>query len=185
MSKNVLMNFSAKSGAYIGAGFIIVYLLTHLLHGSLHTTADFSGNVNVILLIGGIVFSTRKYRGSKPYFSYPEAFKVGFLTAVFASVIGAFFLYLYYNFIQPQAIEQYLILQQNMFLASGMADDQTALMTDLMKGVMTPGMLSFSSFFGNVVLGLIISLITALFLKKGTSNPDAFNRTMSQIDDKK
>lgn len=179
------MNFSAKSGAYMGAGFIFVYMLTHFLHGSLHTSRDFSGNVIVILLIAGIIVFTRNYRGKKPYFSYAEAFKVGFMSAVFASVIGAFFLYLYYSFIEPGAVTQYLILQQNVFLASGMQDEQAAQMTEMMKGMMTPGMLAFSGFFGNLIFALVISLITAVFLKRGKSNPDAFDRAMSQVDDDK
>lgn len=180
-----MMNYAAKNGAFIGAGLVLTYMLTHIIQGSLHTASDFSGNVNAILLIAGIIVFTKKYRNTKTYLSYSEAFKVGFLTAAFASFIGSFFLYLYYSFIEPGAVEKYLILQQNVFLASGMQEEQAGQMTELMKGMISPGMLAFSSFFGNMIFGLIVSLVAAVFLKKGNSNPDAFSKTMSQIDEEK
>lgn len=186
MSKDPITNFAAKNGAIIGAGYILVFLLTHVINGSLHTASDISGNINTILLIAGIIIFTKKFRTdyNKTYFSYGEAFKVGFFVALFSAIIGSFYLYIYYSFISPESIEQYLILQQNAFLSTGMPEGQVSQMTEMMKGMLSPGIMAFSSLFGNTLLGLIISLITAAFLKKGTQDPDAFNKSMSELDKK-
>ena len=90
MNKNNLTNFTAKNGAIIGAGFILAYMVTHLINGKLHTMNDISGNINSILLIAGIIIFTRKYRAdfNRTYFPYGEAFKVGFFTSIFAAIVG-------------------------------------------------------------------------------------------------
>src|SRR6056297_735475 len=186
MNKNNLTNFTAKNGAIIGAGFILAYMVTHLINGKLHTMNDISGNINSILLIAGIIIFTRKYRAdfNRTYFPYGEAFKVGFFTSIFAAIVGAFFLYIYYSYISPESLEQYLLLQQNAFLESGLAEEQASQMTGLMENMMSPGLMAFSSLLGNTIFGLIISLITAAFLKRGTQDPDAFNKSMSELDKK-
>ncbi|MFO7862432.1 MAG: DUF4199 domain-containing protein [Salinivirgaceae bacterium] len=181
MNKETIMNFSAKFGAYVGGGFILTYLLIHALQGTLHSENDFSGNITLIILIAGVIIAIRKYRGTKTYFPYGEAFKVGFFTSMFAAILANFFLYIYYSFISPEAINQYLLLQQNVMLASGMQEGQVEQFTNLMQGIISPGMMAFSGLLGNLFLGLIISLISAAFLKRSGTNPNAFDQTMSGI----
>ncbi|MDA3865876.1 MAG: DUF4199 domain-containing protein [Salinivirgaceae bacterium] len=181
MNKETIMNFSAKLGAYVGGGFIVTYLLIHVLQGTLHTSNDFSGNITLIILIAGIIIAIRKYRGTKTHFPYADAFKVGFFTSMFAAILGSFFLYIYYSFISPEAIDQYLVLQQNVMLASGMQEGQVEQFTNLMQGMLSPGMMAIFGLVGNLFLGLIISLIAAAFLKRNGTNPNAFDQSMSEI----
>ncbi len=186
MSQDTLTNYTAKNGAILGAGYILSYMLTHAINGSLHTANDISGNINSILLIAAIILFTRKYRAefTKDYFSYGEAFKVGFFISVFAGIIGSFFLYIYYSFISPESVNQFLILQQNAFLNSGMTEEQASQMTEIWKNMISPGVMAFASLFGNILFGVIVSLISAAFLKKGTKGTDEFSQSMSEIDEK-
>jgi ABC-type transport system involved in multi-copper enzyme maturation permease subunit len=186
MSKNTITNYTAKNGAIIGLGFILSYLLVHLLKGSLHTDGDFSQYLNILIMIAGIIFFTRKYRATEAssYFPYWRAFKVGFLLAIFAAIIGKFFLFVYYNYMSAEALTNLKILsEKNFLLMNELAGKELytdQLITEELKSL-TPFNIAISGILSNTIFGALISFITAaVFRIKSDSNP--FNKSMAEID---
>ena len=187
MSKNTIANYTAKNGAIIGLGFIFSYLLVHLLKGSLHTDGDFSQYLNILVMIAGIIFFTRRYRAIEApnYFPYWKAFQVGFLLAIFAAIIGKFFLFVYYNYISAEALTNYkIITEKNFYMLNEIAGKEIytdQLITEELKSL-TPFNIAISGILSNAVFGALVAFITAAVYKVKSVSIDPFKKSMAEIE---
>jgi ABC-type transport system involved in multi-copper enzyme maturation permease subunit len=187
MNKNTITNFTAKNGGIIGLGFILSYLLVHLLKGSLHTEDDFSQYLNILILVAGIIFFTRKYRAveAPTFFPYWKAFKVGFFLAIFGAIIGKFFLFIYYQYISDEALFNLMKLtEKNFYLMNELAGREVysdALIAEELQSL-TPFNIALSGILSNTIFGALVSFITAAVFKVKSKSNDPFAKSMAEID---
>lgn len=140
--------------------------------------------VDIAIIAAGVVTCGIMYRQSideKDPFPYPKAFGLGMATTLFASLILAVFTFVLYKFIDPDLISQLMTNSEEALIASGFSDEMVEQQLEMSSKLMSPAFMSISTIFVVLFSGLIVSLITAIFLKKKTV--DGFEAAMSDIDE--
>ena len=99
----------------------------------------------------------RKYRGQVG---------AGVLMSVFGGVIIFFGSLLFTTVLFPHYFEDIRRVGEEVLKAKGMSDAAVKAQLDLQAPMQTPFMSALSGFLGTVVTGLVISLITAAFIRK-------------------
>ncbi|MCX6257334.1 MAG: DUF4199 domain-containing protein [Bacteroidia bacterium] len=162
-------------GAIIGVVFVIYTLVIYLFN--IYPTSFLSGGlmtlVNIVLLVLGLVYSTKHYRthmlGGK--ISYAQSLLFGTLICLFSSIITGFFSYLLNAVIDPEyQVRMAKAIQDSMveyMTNMGVSDSQIQDAIDKMNGKMPSALSSgFNMVLWGTIGGFIVSLITSAFLKK-------------------
>jgi hypothetical protein len=71
-------------------------------------------------------------------------------------------------------------MQEEALQKKGMSDEQIEAGMAMTSKMMTPGIMAISALFGSVFIGTIISLVSAIFVKKQLSD-DAFEEAMEEV----
>ena len=140
--------------------------------------------VNFAILAIGIIVCTLMYRqtlGEKDEFPYSKALGLGVTTIFFASLILAVFTFVLYKYIDPDLVSKSLSASEQKLLDKGYTEDMVEQQLEMTRKFMTPAVMSIFSIFGNVIIGLVISLITSIFLRKKAA--DGFEAAMSEIEE--
>ncbi len=132
--------------------------------------------ISYFLTIATISWGTLFYRNkfNDGYMSYIQALKSCFLITFFSSLILAFFMYIYLNFIDQSMIVKVLEKAEEELMNKNMTDDQIEEAMKITRMMTTPIMMAFFTILVNTFMGGIFALITAAFLKK--DNPNNFNQ---------
>jgi hypothetical protein len=145
------------------------------------TMTMLSALLSLILYFGGVVISQQHYRNKKleGYITYGKAFTFGFLVTVFASLLVAVYSFVYAQWINPdygqelfEMTKQLTLDMLDRFNAPADAVDQ-ALAKIEENGVSTAQDFAFGAISNGLVFGVIISLITSIFIKKENKDPFA------------
>jgi hypothetical protein len=121
-----------------------------------------------------IVLGIKARRGEVPpteEFTYGNAMGAGFLTQVFGSLFGIPLLYLYATVINPHLSDLMVQMQMDKLQAKGLSGDQMDRAEHMMRLFSGPVAISVSGFFSSLILGTIIALIAAAFLKRDAAEP--------------
>lgn len=168
-------------------GFVIALasmLSTTVYYSTDNMMAKSQSWVDMGIFVVGIIVCAILYTqsiGEKDEFSYSRALGLGVATSLFASLILAVFTFVLYKYIDPNLISEMLSNAQDKLLESGMDEDIIEKQIELQTKFMTPAIMSVSAIFGTVIKGLIISLITSIFMKKKAA--DGFQAAMSEIEE--
>jgi len=124
--------------------------------------------IALAILLTGIVLATRQARATAGAtgFPYSQAFTVGFIAVLVASIGGALFNAIYYKFIFPEFAEVAAESTRSMLEKFGAraADVEKAVEDIRAKSTITRQVVS--GFVGTLIMGTIISLITAAIMKR-------------------
>jgi len=184
--KNTLSTHCMKYGAITGAALIVLQLLFFFSTGMFNSSQTYIGLASIILIVASLFYFSKQYRNefSPDFFSYGSAFKTSFLTGFYASIVVAFFVYVFYKF-KPELLIQSLIEIENSFRETGYSDNEIEMMINLMQSMWSPGLLAFSHLFGETIRVVLFSLIIAIFIKKTNTlsggEVSQFERDMSKI----
>jgi Protein of unknown function (DUF4199) len=156
-------------GVIIALAIIVLSLILFLLNLDQNKPLQF---LSYLLLIGGIILSQFNFRNkySNGYIEYGKAFMIGMLTSLCLSIIMGVWTYIFFSFIDPGAMEEIMLQTEQQMLDRGMTDmeiEQGMKMAAMFQSV---GWMTFFAVFGNYVIGMIISLVTAIFVKKENTN---------------
>jgi ABC-type Fe3+-siderophore transport system permease subunit len=162
---------SALAGAFIT---LILYFLGFHSDVSKLTAASWIGGllglaVTVICLVLGV----RARRDETPKdadFGYGSALWAGTLISVVSSALSAIFTYAYYAFINPAFAEIVLQDKQAKLEASGMSGDRLEKMEAMNRWFMNPVPMAVTTLIMIIVIGVVLSLIVAAFLKRPAPN---------------
>ncbi len=163
------MSTAIKYGL-IGGGFAAVLTL---LSGVLGLYGSTSGGIMTSVISFGL-FIWIVYAGIKQhrdeelggFITMGRAFLVGLVSVVIASLISGIVQFLYFNFIDPSAVEVIIEQTAEMMEGFGLNEEQ---MEEAMAGVKDGfgfGKLMLNSILGGGVMGAIISGITGAVMKK-------------------
>lgn len=168
------MNF----GAIGGFGIIIFSLLLYFLNLQENTFISFF----VFVILIAVIFIGTKYLRDKIMngsMSYGRALGSGTAISLFASVIVAFYMFLFFKFIDPEAIDRIISLQEDVLYQQGLPEEQINTAMEMAGKFTTPFSMAIGSVFSYVFYGFIFSLITSAFLKRKSNSYDA---AMSEIE---
>lgn len=178
-NNHALWKSTMTSGAFLGLALIIFSIILVFLDITKLSFffIIFLVLIPLLILIIGIVLGTKNYRDSvmDGHITYNNAIIVGTLIVLFASVISAFYSYIYNKIIDPSYVEKSAkaIIDKMVQLMQewGYTDDQIEQQVEQMKVKDQPGALesALSSIPMSTFLGFFISLITSAFIKKDKS----------------
>jgi len=126
----------------------------------------------LVITIVGIVLGTKKIRephGAKG-FTYGQAWVTGFYIATFAALTGVIFNYIYYQFINPNFNEVVAEWTRSFMERMKVPDEQIEKQMAAARAGSTVLKRAISALFGTVIMGMIISLITAAVMKRAPSD---------------
>ena len=181
MDKNdvSIWKHSMNYGLIVGFAFIIIAVILYLFDLTNPTISQF---VNFLIILVGIVIGTKSYRDNTlgGVISYSKALGAGTLIIFFSSIILAFYTYLFFTVIDPDAVEKIFELSEEKMIEKGMPDEQIEIAIEMTRKFTTPLLISVMIIFSITFWGFVFSLITSIFLKKAG---DPFESDMKEIVD--
>lgn len=164
---------TAGYGLMLAIALIIFSLILFVLDLNKNAYLPF---LSYAIMLGGIIWAQMNFRDKYAggFQTYGKSFSVGFLTAVFASVIMAVYTYIYFNYIDPGAIQEGLLEAEERMIEQGIDDMDIEQYMAMAERFQNATMYTIMALLGNTLIGLIISLITAVFTKR-EGNPEQGN----------
>lgn len=152
-------------GVIIALAIIVFSLILFLLN-----LAKGSGleNLQYLILLAGLFLAQinfrNKYQGG--FITYGKAFTLGMLTSIFLSVIMGIYTYIFFQYIDPGAMEEAMTIVEQKMMDQGLSDMQIEQGMAMASKFQSVGMYTVIAIVGNFLIGMIFSLITAIFVKK-------------------
>lgn len=173
---------ASKYGALLGGLLVLFSLLMYILNTSFDSPLLM---LEYLFYIGILIWGIKSFREqSGGYIRYGRALGTGVLISLFASVVLAFYTYIYTKYIDPGYLDKMFMFMQEKYAQKGVPDDRAEEMIDMMGKFMGPGFMAFSAILNAVFRGTIISLIVSIFLKKeDKSFPSVFGAEEQKPED--
>ncbi len=152
-------------GLILSAGVILLHLILFLLDESIYKPGFL---LLLLILAVGISFVSYDYRNKKlgGYITYGKAVKIGFLSVLFSSVIIAIYNWVFYTYIDDALVVK---VQNYLITALEKADMDPEKKAEALAAIPQ----FYNAVSGAIVTvflfafwGIIISLITSIFIKK-------------------
>ena len=157
-----------KFGLSLGAGICIYTLIAHLL--GFYTTniqAGKYGDIVVIALpIVMIFLAIRAIRARDGSLTFLKGLKTGLSVALISFPISAGFLWFYHHFVNPGWLESILSYERQWMEASGISAAEIGVRLDQIRSGNSDFAQVIGGLVGTVVLGLIISAISSVALRR-------------------
>ena len=147
---------------------IVVSLVLYLLD---MTEASWAQWVSYAIIAAMIYLGTQAKRTSQDGFiSYGQGLSTGTGIAFFASILVAFYTFVFFSFIDPDMLEELILRTEDQMYDQGMPDDQVEMAMSMTRKFMMPGPMAAMVVLSYTIVGLIVSLITSAILKKEDSS---------------
>ncbi|MDA3927449.1 MAG: DUF4199 domain-containing protein [Prolixibacteraceae bacterium] len=180
-NKNLFWNKAMFWGFILALTSMIittVYYSTDNMLSKSKTWVDLS--VYIIVIIAATI-AYKNTLADKDLFPYSKALGFGVATAFFASLILAVFTFVLFKYIDPDLNDLLLVEVEEKLIEAGLSDDMIEQQMDMQRNFSSPAIKSIASVFGTVFQGLLISLITSIFMRKKIV--DGFEAAMNDIED--
>ena len=165
--------FAMNYGAYLGLALIVISFIVYIL-GLEEQKSIIPSLLNNFLMIGSIVYSVTIYRDNfnNGFISYGQSLKLGTSVVFFASVILAFYTFIFVTFINPEYLENILKVAEQEILNSDpeISDENLDMALSMTQKMLQPQWMITLSVLGGTFMGFFYSLIISFFVKKEDSN---------------
>lgn len=155
-----------NSGLILGLALVIYTLLLYFLDQTFNQKL---GYVSILILIAGIVLGIKSFRDDAKggIMSYGQGVGAGTVIGLYAGIIGAIFLFLLYEVIDPDLMGKMFTVTEEKLLESGRVPEEMIDQTmEMQKKFMAPWIMSIGTVINYVFFGVVVSLIASIFLKK-------------------
>ena len=98
--------------------------------------------------------------------TYGQGLGTGTGIAFFASILVAFYTFVFFSFIDPDMLEEMLIRTEDEIYSQGMPESHVDMAMEMTRKFMTPGPMAVVVVFSYTIVGFIASLILSAILKK-------------------
>jgi len=152
-------------GVLIALAIIVLSLVLYLMDLDQNKSLQY---LSYLILIGGIILVQINYRNkySNGFIEYGKAFTVGMLSSVVLSVIMGVYTFVFFKYIDPGAMEEIMVQDEQQMMDRGMTDMEIEQGLAMAEKFQSAGMYTFFALAGNFIIGVVISLITAIFVKR-------------------
>jgi hypothetical protein len=143
-------------------GFFLGYQTDKINQGS------WFGLVSLIYAIAVYWMGLRAIReeDAGKYLTYGKGVSTGFMIALYSGLIGSIYAYIHFTFVNPNFSDYLIEASRAKWVAAGMSDSQMDTTEKGMRLFTKPAIQAVVGFLMTIVIGVIISLITAAFLKR-------------------
>ncbi len=157
------------TGVYIA---VVLILLSVVFYVTGNPFSKISQYLTYPIFIGGVILAQITYKKALGgTLTYGQAVASGVLALVFASAISGIYSFILFKFIDPSLTEQLRIFTEEQIIKQGrVPEEQLEMAVNMATKFQTPFMMLVMSIVGGAFLGLIISLITAIFTKKNPTD---------------
>ena len=159
-----------KWGAILGLGLVVITLVMYLTD----QTANPLFSVLTLVAMGVcLVFSMRDFRSMNGgYMAYSEGISVGALLSGVAGLLSAAFI-TFYNVVIDPTIQQRAFekAREKLEEQGSLSDEQIDQAMELSQKFQSPGFAFIAGTFGTLIMGLLLSLIVAAFIRRNKTNP--------------
>lgn len=163
-----LWKSSLTSGLYLG---IVLILFSVILYVAGLTFETWVSYLTYPVLIAGAVYAQLSYRKSLGgEMTYGQALGVGVMSIIVASVLSSIYSYVLYTVIDPSLLDQIRVMTEQRIIEQGVPDEQLDTAMNIAMKFQTPIAITVMGILGGALIGLIISLVTAIFTKKNPSD---------------
>ena len=159
-------------GVYLG---IVIILYSVVLYVTGLSFNKFAGYISVALLLLGIVIIQLNYKKQQGnILTYGQGVGIAVIAMISTGIISMIYTYLIYAVIDPDYYQQFLLFMEEQTTATlldrGMGEDQIQMSLEMQQKFQTPVILAGGALINSLVVGLIASLITSIFIKKNPSD---------------
>ena len=164
---------SLMYGIYLGVVLIILSLVFYILDLQ---AVNWTAYVNYVFILGGVILASVTYRDKylNGFISYGQSFSVGFLTGVFAAIIGAIFTYFFMLYLGDEFTDLMMENAEETMIENNpdISDEELDLALNIAQKMLKPWWLSVIALLSSVFFSLIFALIVSIFIKKENNSLD-------------
>jgi hypothetical protein len=166
---NTMLKSAMTSGLILGIALVIFSLVIYIM--GMIKPPFWVSILNYVIIIGGIIYGTKKYRDEDlgGEISYSKALGFGILVCVFASIISGIYMILQMTVIDPEYINKLMTVIEEEYAKMGMSEEQIDAVMGMVSKMQNPIFMAVTSVVGFAFMGTIFSLVTSAFLKKEKS----------------
>jgi O-antigen/teichoic acid export membrane protein len=152
-------------GVIIALAIIVFSLILFLLNIAQGNALEY---LTYLILLGGLFLAQTNYRNKYlgGFIEYRKAFVIGMLTSLFVGIIFGIYTFVFLKYIDPGAMEEALSIAEQKLMDRGMSDMEIEQGMAIARKFQSVGLSSFGSLLAMFIIGTILSLITAIFVKK-------------------
>jgi hypothetical protein len=156
-------------GVIIALAVIVFSLILFLLNFAKDSALQY---LTYLILLGGLFLAQTNYRNKYMggYIDYGKAFMVGLLTSVFLSIIMGIYTFIFFKYIDPGAMDEILSSAEQKMMDKGMTEMEIEQGMAMVRKFQSVGLMTFFAVAGNIFFGAILSLITAIFVKRESTD---------------
>jgi hypothetical protein len=151
-------------GLVLAAVVIIFSLIIFLLDIDRQSWINY---FSYVIIIAGIIIAQVNYRNKYlgGVISYGKAFSVGFVMMIYTAIAIAIWTFIFTKFIDPGSIEEAMRISEERMIERGMSDLEIEQSWPMVKFFNNPVAWTIFALLGNILIGLVVSLITSIFVK--------------------
>jgi hypothetical protein len=152
-------------GVIIALAIIVFSLILFLLNVVQGSALEY---LTYLILLGGLFLAQTNFRNKYlgGYIEYGKAFVIGMLISLFVAIIFGIYTFVFLKYIDPGAMEEAMSVAEQKLMDRGMSDMEIEQGMAIARKFQSVGLSSFGSFLVTFIFGIILSLITAIFVKK-------------------
>lgn len=168
-SKQVILNY----GLILGILAIFSSLIPYVLNGLNMDPPLWQKLLGWAILIVVIILGIKKFKDfNNGILSLGEAMKIGLGIALIGALITAIYIFMFFNYVEPDFMGQLAVQMEEKMMEQNpdMSEDQIDMAINMTKKFMSPLAMVFFMIIGNLIMGLIISLIGGLIMKQDESH---------------
>ena len=127
--------------------------------------------VNYLVLLGAIIWASKSFRDMKSggFISYGKSFSIGFMIALVAVILIGIYTFIFATYIDPDLPQKLIDLRETELYKQfpDWSDTQIKSRLAMEAKMMTPAWMAiWGGLIGYLLPGLLISLITSIFIKR-------------------
>ncbi len=158
-----------KYGAILGLLTVFVSVLSYVINGAENLERPFwEKALGYLVIIGVITMGIKKFKElNNGNLKIGDAIKTGVGIALIGGLIVGVYIFIFFNYIEPGFIDRIMEMTQEKMIEQNpdMDEDQMEMALSMSKKFMSPLAMMFFSVIGNLIMGLIISLVAGLIMK--------------------
>ncbi len=126
------------------------------------------GYIFMVVLILVLYYLVKSYRDNylHGYITYGQAVGAGVVIFIYYAVISAIFTYILFKFIDPDLTAKQLAMTEEILLKKGVPQEAIDAGMNVQRKMMVPEIMAPFSILGNMVTGVIMSLLAAIFVRR-------------------
>jgi hypothetical protein len=166
MEQNVnVWKANLTNGLIMGLVGVVYSLVMYFLDLSLNKT---QGYVFIVIEVILLFLLLKSYRDNSKFgqITYGESVGAGVIICLYYAIIMAVFAYLLYEVIDTGLIDKQIALAEETLQKKGLPQASIDTAMKMQQKILKPGIMAPLSILGNMIWGVVLSLIISIFIRK-------------------